>query len=149
MIILPLYRLPPSAYSITNASLGLDVAPYNLTILGCDTLDSCLNSTLKACLSCSVSMILTATCLPRQIPRLTTPKVPLPTIYSNHYMINNDNKNNNNNTSANKMSSKLISSTKIPSLWITWLESDEINEFIIKLILNLNYNIDSTNKKVK
>lgn len=78
----PLYKEPPSAYSMTRAT-GCIVAPYNFTIFGCETRDNCLNSIWKAFLSWSVSINLTATSTFRQIPLRTTPKVPLPTTCKN------------------------------------------------------------------
>jgi hypothetical protein len=43
-------------------------APYSFTILGCDTLDSCLISIMKVFCSADVLIFLTATTLDRQTP---------------------------------------------------------------------------------
>lgn len=58
-----MYKEPSSAYSITKQT-GFSQAPYNLTIFGWDTLESCLTSTANAFFSASVSIDFTATSTP-------------------------------------------------------------------------------------
>lgn len=57
-------------------------APYNFTIFGWLTRDSCFSSVVKAFLSDSVSINFTATSFPRHFALLTTPKAPFPTTWN-------------------------------------------------------------------
>ena len=64
---LPSYR-DASASSMTRHIGFLVEAPYNLTMLGCETLDNCCTSVINAFCSVAVLIFLTATTLERQTP---------------------------------------------------------------------------------